>query len=144
VQRLTVLLRHDLPDASHHYDWLVDIVGTEDAPLTTFRLPQPLHQLPAGCALAARRIADHRRVYLSYEGAIAGDRGSVQPIARGWVDGARSLDAEMDVAVHWQGFDAQHALSVQRLLLTCDADPARVPLPWTIFCISHSSRNPAQ
>jgi hypothetical protein len=69
--RRYVLLRHDHP--SLHWDLLLE--AAEHAPCPTWRLPAPL---PAGQAILAVRLPDHRPHYLTYEGPISGNRGTVQ------------------------------------------------------------------
>lgn len=75
----TVLLRHDLPDGTHHFDWLLqrDDVG----PLVTFRLDRDM-SLSDG-AFEGDPLPDHRRIYLTYEGPVSGNRGSVRRVAQG-------------------------------------------------------------
>jgi len=77
------ILHHQL-DNGEHWDLLLE---QEDS-LATWQLPSApagAHALP----LPARRIADHRKLYLDYEGPISGDRGAVQPFDRGglrWIE----------------------------------------------------------
>lgn len=74
------LLEHDHPTL--HWDFLLE-AGPD---LWTWRLdanPQTL------AACRAVRIADHRSMYLDYEGPVSGDRGKVKRIAAGefaWVE----------------------------------------------------------
>lgn len=91
----TVVLRHDLPDGSHHYDWLIEPMGSAAAAadddamadpdrreLIAWRLPHP----PDGAAessMKADRLPPHRRRYLDYEGPISGGRGSVRRVSSG-------------------------------------------------------------
>ncbi len=75
-----VLLRHEMPSTASlasHWDLMFD----SDDLLLTFRLLQLGRDGIRG--LAATRLADHRRVYLDYEGEIAGGRGCVQRVAAG-------------------------------------------------------------
>lgn len=83
-----VVLRHDLPDGSHHFDWLFergpgdDPADDPDAPvLIAWRLPVTPDE--AGGVHEAVRLAPHRRVYLSFEGALSGGRGVVARVASG-------------------------------------------------------------
>ncbi|MFG0244094.1 MAG: hypothetical protein ACF8R9_15015 [Phycisphaerales bacterium JB054] len=90
----TVVLRHDLSDGSHHYDWLIEPMGSaasadDDATahpdrreLIAWRLPEPPHS-SAALSMTADRLPPHRRRYLDYEGPVSGNRGSVVRIARG-------------------------------------------------------------
>ena len=59
-----------------HWDLLLDV---GDA-LRTWAIDAPI---ATGLTLPARALGDHRRVYLDYEGAIAGDRGWVRRVDRG-------------------------------------------------------------
>ena len=70
-----------------HYDFLFD---TSDASsLVTFRLPAwPL----ARETYAATKLRDHRRLYLTYEGSISGDRGQVWRVGEGDVRVTRAGD----------------------------------------------------
>ncbi len=77
----TTILRHELPDGSSHFDWLIE--RTLDEPrVLAFRLEiNPL--TTATWPIAGRQLPDHRRLYLDYEGPISGDRGTVARIANG-------------------------------------------------------------
>lgn len=56
-----------------HFDLMID---TGDG-LATWKCPQPPEQAPRQ-GLLCRRLGDHRRIYLGYEGPISGDRGWVR------------------------------------------------------------------
>lgn len=113
MDRPTVALRHELADGSAHVDWMLarDDAGAD--PLITFRLDEPPWDCPPGGVVTATRIADHRPVYLTYEGAISGGRGTVHRLGRGaieaWSDdvGARGGWA---VTVAWEGRAAPQML----------------------------------
>src|SRR5438477_1022912 len=79
----TVLLEHDLPDETHHFDWLIarDPKGVQ--PLMCFRISARLDQLKPGDSLDAVQIDDHRGAYLEYEGPVSGDRGVVRRLCQG-------------------------------------------------------------
>lgn len=84
----TVLLLHTLPDGSSHFDWLIDwrenqVPDLGDGLLLTFRVAEFLPSLPLGTKLSATRLPDHRRLYLSYEGSVSRNRGTVRRIAQG-------------------------------------------------------------
>ena len=103
TDRPTVQLRHELPDGSWHIDWLL---GTDQAgrqPLIAFRLPSSIDELAGNEELQAERIADHRPVYLSYEGPISGGRGSVKRLSRGRITAWRQTQDQWDLTVIWQG-----------------------------------------
>jgi hypothetical protein len=63
-----VILEHDHPFL--HWDLMLELGDV----LRTWRLAAP--PLP-GQSIPATFLADHRRLYLEYEGALSGNRGSV-------------------------------------------------------------------
>ncbi len=78
---LFVLLLHRTADGEH-YDLCLEVGDT----LATWRLPREAAVPPASLGTApleARRLADHRRAYLDYQGPVSGDRGLVIRIDRG-------------------------------------------------------------
>lgn len=76
----SVLLRHTLPDGAAHLDWMIERAdGT--AGLMTFRLGLEA-DIGVPSSIGAERIGDHRRDYLTYEGAVSGGRGHVERVAR--------------------------------------------------------------
>ena len=71
----TVQLQHVLPGGSSHVDWMIDSLADRDRPLVTFELPVRIEDLEPGREYRVRRLADHRRVYLSREGLVTSGRG---------------------------------------------------------------------
>lgn len=82
-----VLLRHELPDGTWHYDWMIEEEGNEG--LVCFRVMERIDQLAPGARFEGEHLADHRRAYLEYEGQISGGRGRVSRVAAGVCDGWR-------------------------------------------------------
>jgi hypothetical protein len=76
-----VLLRHDLPDGTHHFDWMIQ---ARAGSLVTFRVTSRLDHLSAGLFLA-QRLPNHRDEYLTREGEVSGGRGTVTRMASGYV-----------------------------------------------------------
>jgi hypothetical protein len=76
--RRYVVLRHWGIDAPH-FDFLFETAA--DAPLMTFRLSE----WPLTKDQPVTRLRDHRRVYLTFQGEIPGDRGRVDRVAEGEV-----------------------------------------------------------
>ena len=133
----TIQLLHSLADGSQHVDWLIaqDPRGRE--PLITFRVGQRIDQLTVGQQLTARRIADHRPVYLGYEGPISDNRGSVSRLSRGTVI---SLEQQPDIwhlEVSWHSQTG--APQNQRLRMEREG-----PDEWTIVCTSRDSNSPTE
>lgn len=72
------LLEHTT-GSDRHWDLLVEVPGAERLP--TWRLAA--NPLEAAGAVHAERIADHRSVYLEFEGELTGGRGVVRRLDRG-------------------------------------------------------------
>ncbi len=105
--RAWVLLRHTLPDGSWHYDWMLET--RPGGPLTTFRVQHRPDALETRW-FEAHRIADHRREYLTYEGAVAGNRGEVQQVSQGsvleWHESAAGVTCSIESSgriLQWTG-----------------------------------------
>lgn len=73
-----VILLHSGHGATHY-----DLMLEQADGLATWQIAQDPAALPAGGRLPARRLADHRKAYLTYEGPVSGGRGSVQRIHAG-------------------------------------------------------------
>lgn len=124
----TVQLLHELPDGTGHIDWLLAQDSQGLQPLISFRLQKPLHEFAEGESAAAVRIADHRPVYLDYEGRISGNRGSVSRVGRGSIHfWDRSDDRLWELEIKWESAGKKRG-SCQRLgLQRQDLDR------WTVF-----------
>lgn len=85
-----VLLRHELPDRTWHYDWMIEQEGNER--LVCFRVTVRVDELTPGARFEGDRLADHRRAYLEYEGEISGGRGRVTRVAAGECGGWRETE----------------------------------------------------
>jgi len=84
----TVLLQHET-DRGDHYDWLLTDPATAADPegrLWTARVEYPSEVWSAMGLWPIEVIAPHGRIYLTYEGPIAGDRGRVRRVDEGTFD----------------------------------------------------------
>jgi hypothetical protein len=84
--RRFAVLHHAGGEGGPHFDFLFDTSNMSS--LVTFRLPE--WPLTTGTTHAALKLRDHRRIYLTYEGQISGDRGHVSRVAEGDLRVARS------------------------------------------------------
>lgn len=107
----TVILRHHLPDGTHHFDWLLEPADPQvshaaervDDPnervLIAWRLTA--WPIPVGSSIAAERLPPHRRLYLDYQGPIPGNRGTIRQVAAGTAtistDTPHHFEAVLDV-----------------------------------------------
>jgi DNA polymerase Ligase (LigD) len=98
------ILEHDYP--ALHWDFLLE----EGDVLLTWRLSAPPD---SGAVMDALQMPDHRRLYLDYEGAVSGDRGSVT----GWDGGTFEWEVrEVDrIAVRLCGIRLRGAFLLERL-----------------------------
>ncbi len=80
----TVLLKH-ARRADTHLDWMFETPGPDarTAALTTYRLSAPWWHWPALGRLPLTPLPPHRRAYLTRQGALTGDRGTVTRVASG-------------------------------------------------------------
>lgn len=101
-ERPTVLLLHELAGGSSHVDWLIAQDPRGSKPLVSFRTAERIDTLRPGRRIEATRLADHRPVYLEYEGPVPGDRGSVRRLERGRVVAMEERPAEWRLDVHWE------------------------------------------
>lgn len=79
MNRATLSL-HELSD-SKHYDLFLE----ETEFLLTLELPfWNKEKVLSGCSVPFQRKANHRKIYLDYEGEVSNNRGSVQIIWKGF------------------------------------------------------------
>lgn len=94
-QKRFVILRHHFPggavgEFSDHFDLMLE----QESQLATWRLeviPDPDQAVPA------TRLADHRKVYLNYEGPVSGDRGTVEQVTAGTYEICQETDSCLEV-----------------------------------------------
>lgn len=93
-----VILRHTLPahaDRPSHWDLM--LATDESGPLWTWEL---LEEPVMGQSQWARRLPDHRREYLFYEGPVSNDRGAVQRWEQGELVWCQRSDMSMAAELH--------------------------------------------
>jgi hypothetical protein len=129
-----VLLLHELPDGSSHYDWMIERPTPTPTPtphppprahpdptpapkpgLLTFRTlhrpdltpgqPAPPARAPADM-FHVEHLPDHRPEYLDYEGPVAGNRGRVRRLARGVVTALHTCACDrIELTGYWLADD---------------------------------------
>jgi hypothetical protein len=82
--------------ATRHWDFLIEMPDQER--LAAWRLAE--NPVGRADAIAAERLADHRRVYLEYEGEISGGRGRVRRLDRGEAVLVRRAGHEIRAELH--------------------------------------------
>lgn len=139
----TVLLRHTLPDGSHHFDWMIEAPLARERRLVTFRAdsaailsrpprppetprlqtpPPPTgpHPEPVSppAALSITSIGDHRAAYLEYEGEMAGGRGVVERVACGVATILSLRPDGLDLTIKWESDAERRPARLARLRKT--------------------------
>lgn len=110
----TVVLEHRLP-GGWHFDWLLADPADPQGPLWTARLDRPPADWMPGGQLMLEHLPPHRRTYLTYEGPVSGNRGTVRRVAQGdhypslWTPG-RCL-----TTVVWEGLPGTFEVAMTKL-----------------------------
>ena len=65
-----------------HYDLMLEMLEAGEA-LATWQLQRDCLDLSPGDSQTARKLPDHRRAYLSYQGPVSGGRGQVMRVRAG-------------------------------------------------------------
>lgn len=96
----TVVLEHTLPDRTSHFDWMIeDPLLDGERRLATWRTDHRPDR--AEGSFLGERIGAHRVAYLSFEGAVSGDRGRVRRLASGTAEWEVSDAGRVTVRVSW-------------------------------------------
>ena len=103
------VVQHHVCPQGDHYDWMLERAGG----LITFQMSVRLGDLIVGQAVDVRRLGEHRRAYLTYEGPVSGGRGSVRIDDRGTYEATGQPDARWLVRV--RGQHAAGRLSLDRV-----------------------------
>ncbi len=106
-----VVLLHTLPDGTSHFDWLIEIPNRSDEHrLRAFRTDSDPSLRHSGQLFHGEQLPDHRAHYLSYEGPISGDRGSVLQVACGVCDVYDAAKiSQLQIQIHWGPDDKSNA-----------------------------------
>ena len=99
-----VLLRHELPDGTGHFDWMIETENAAEG-LVSFRVWDRIDQPGLG-VFRALRVADHRSAYLDFQGPVSAGRGSVSRVATGIVESIEDNGTSIRVQGSFPGLDA--------------------------------------
>ena len=102
------VVQHHRCDRGGHFDWMFEAA----AGLITFQVPCPPNGLRPGSPATVRRLPDHRRVYLTYEGLVSGNRGEVRIHDRGDYEAAGSLRDRWEVRLRGQCMEGRFLFSL--------------------------------
>ncbi len=82
-------------------DWMIAQDSRGHEPLVTFRVGSRVDELAEGERLEAEQAPEHRPAYLTYQGPLSDDRGTVTRIARGVVVSSDAAPDLWQLEVHW-------------------------------------------
>jgi hypothetical protein len=94
MRRRFVILAHS-GHGPLHYDLMLE----SGAALATWQLAVPPGEWREGAPLRARKLPDHRREYLDYEGPVSKDRGSVKRVDAGTFEIGRAEEELWEVTL---------------------------------------------
>ena len=97
----TVVLNHELPDGTSHFDWLLAVDAKGEKPLVSFRVGERPDLVNESRWIDLDARPDHRPDYLTNEGRLEGDRGTVKRLARGKVFMWREIQSGWNMMVKW-------------------------------------------
>ena len=96
-----VILIHKLPDGSSHFDWLIEDPGCQsEHRLIAFRCAiRP--DVGEVSSFTAVRLSNHRAAYLTYEGSVSNNRGSVEHVALGDLLTLEQSSDSFEMVIRW-------------------------------------------
>ncbi len=97
----TVILQHDLPDGTTHFDWLLAVDAESKNPLISFRCTTRPDQINEVKWFDLEKRPDHRPEYLTLEGDIEGGRGTVTRLASGSIFFWKEIESGWNMMVDW-------------------------------------------
>jgi hypothetical protein len=107
--RRFVVLFHEHPDGDH---W--DLMLETEIALTTWAVPpQPLPLHSFECRV--KKLPDHRRCYLDYEGTISNHRGSVRQLDSGTYETEATCETETPERFRLHGKLFNGTITIQQL-----------------------------
>ncbi len=93
---LRFVVLHHTGVAEPHFDLLIEVPGSNE--LMTWRIGTGPGEWAGADAVGAVRIADHRVLYMNYEGEISGGRGEVKRVAAGQTKVVEADDSRVTLA----------------------------------------------
>jgi DNA polymerase Ligase (LigD) len=108
------ILEHDWPKC--HFDFFLEWPGEGGDRLRSWRLAAPFGDCPVECEPSA----DHRLLYLDYEGPVSGGRGQVRRVDRGTYDLLDDSPSTVEVALHGSRFRGRLHLADGRATFVAD------------------------
>ena len=99
----TVVLQHDLPDGTTHFDWLLGVDEASEKPLISFRAANRPDQLSGNDWVDLETRPDHRPEYLTFEGELEDNGGTVKRLGIGNIQQWQQSMHGWQMIVEWEG-----------------------------------------
>ena len=97
----TVILQHDLSDGTTHFDWLLARDSESASPLISFRTSIRPDQLDEPKWVDLEKRPDHRPDYLTFEGELEDNRGTVSQLAKGSIFFSKPHESGLNLMIEW-------------------------------------------
>ena len=129
----TVVLQHELPDGTTHFDWLLATEPQGSKALISFRSPVQPNQVVENGWVELESRPDHRPDYLQIEGPIDSDRGTITRLAQGNIFFWKEIAGGWNMMVEWDDRSVTEfeLITVKGSVMFCRVleDQPKLPLP---------------
>ncbi|MDP6542317.1 MAG: hypothetical protein QF444_00755 [Phycisphaerales bacterium] len=99
----TVVLQHEMPDGTTHFDWLLGVDEAGEKPLISFRADKRPDLLTTTEWIDLATRPDHRPDYLTYEGPLEDNRGVVKRLGVGSIQQWQQSMSGWKMVIEWEG-----------------------------------------
>ena len=99
----TVVLEHEMPDGTTHFDWLLGVDEDGKKPLISFRSTQRPDLLTNNEWVDLEAQPDHRPEYLTFEGPLEENRGTVKRLGVGAIQQWQQTMTGWQMMIEWEG-----------------------------------------
>ncbi|MDP7008147.1 MAG: hypothetical protein QGI78_01095 [Phycisphaerales bacterium] len=99
----TVVLEHEMPDGTTHFDWLLAVDPLGEKPLISFRTTQRPDLLTNNEWVDLETRPDHRPEYLTFEGPLEENRGTIRRLGVGAIQQWQQSMSGWQMVIEWEG-----------------------------------------
>ena len=99
----TVVLQHELPDGTTHFDWLLGVDEAREKPLISFRTASRPDQLTGNDWVDLEPRPGHRPEYLAFEGELEDNGGTVKRLGVGTIQQWQQSMHGWQMVIEWEG-----------------------------------------
>jgi len=99
----TVVLEHQMPDGTTHFDWLLGVDADGTKPLISFRTNDRPDLLTNNEWVDLETRPDHRPEYLTFEGTLDDNQGTVKRLGVGAIQEWQQTMSGWEMQIEWEG-----------------------------------------